>query len=309
MSTSALWYLHNIRLPEGSPVDITEITDSRVAIETEPLVARASGDTAPLYSGASFTNALVTFSTPQIEALLTLIDTEGIATKYAGASKVLAYVRKGIPLGTREAPASVVHETFSLSENLLTWNSLRADQGGVATIDVRIRPTYDGTTLPIVAAGAAALVGTVAAGELFTLGPVSLNAANVDGLQSASWENNISLNEIGDSGSPHITYADVGAFGPVITLRSTDASILRTFGMNGTALTGSGMVFYLRRRIASGVNHPNASSEHIKLTATTGTIHARELSGEQAAVELTIILTKANATTDPFAIAVNQAIT
>ncbi len=307
MSTSALWYLHNIRLPEGSPVDITEITDSRVAIETEPLVARASGDTAPLYSGASFTNALVTFSTPQIEALLTLIDTEGIATKYTGASKVLAYIRKGIPLGTREAPAAVVHETMSLSENLLTWNSLRADQGGVATIDVRIRPTYNGSVLPVEFTGSAALVGTVAAGELFTLGPVSINAANVDGLQSASWENNISLNEIGESGSPHITYADVGAFGPVITLRSTDASILRTFGMNGTPLTA--LSFYLRRRIASGVNHPNASSEHIKLTATSGTIHARELSGEQAAVELTIILTKVNATTDPFAIAVNQAIT
>src|SRR5690606_22756736 len=127
---------------------------------------------------------------------------------------------------------------------------------------------------PIVAS-ASTLSGTPSHGENFTLGPVSINSAALNGVQSISVDFGVGTVERRGDGELYLSHLFERETLPVIRIQTLSAPWV-AYGINGTALTEFSL--WLRKcdeaaRVADG------TEEHILLSGTSGFFHVEETSG------------------------------
>jgi len=152
--------------------------------------------------------------------------------------------------------------------------SLQANHQGRATAEVRIGGVYDGTNAPIIPLGDIACPGTPSAEEYFGLGPVTLNDAELDGVQDLSIDLGVETYERGSASELYDTFFGIKQINPKVTLRGLATEPWNDYGLIGTQLTG--FVAYLRKlnnQLAGGLaTVANATAAHIAIGATAGTL-------------------------------------
>ena len=86
------------------------------------------------------------------------MSTFGLAGTAQGATDSVIYLRKVAEGGTRVADATAQHISFTVDDGMITVNSVEASDGDIASSEVVITPTYDGTNAILVINTATAII-------------------------------------------------------------------------------------------------------------------------------------------------------
>lgn len=292
MTVTATYYPHAIIFPDASA--ITQLTELSNPQNQQDLVEYSAGDSAPLWSGTDEAMPEISFGSQNIKQFLDGLGTEKIVADLTAGNTDVEW-RKGKAHNIREAIAALAHKRGRMANNaMLYWTSISAQRGQNAVIRGMIIPTFDGTNDPIQYTTNVALTATPAVNYVFRTGPIYLNGTRYSNM---GWDlaSNPEIDRETDSGEAFISHVSLETYSPQLTFRTRDLSVVAAFGTKGIPLTSSSL--YLRRRLKGGMNVPNATAEHIKATATSGTIKARQTDNKEA--EVFVQFTRPNATTEP----------
>ena len=307
MSLSSLFKLHAIKTESLGSIGL--LTDVTPAYNLSDFVEFAAGHPTPLMLGAHMATPDIRFTTRDLGTPMGWAagGVAGIAKDLSSGYVQLTY-RKALASGTRVPNITDAHVQGRCEDNcFFYWDSIRASQGQSAELSARLVPIWDGLNDPMIFT-TEPLVDTISVANTWTLGPVTLNGAAFPGVQEATWENNITLDERASDGEEFNSWVGIGNFRPVLTLRTTTLTVLETYGLRGTAINESGTVWYLRAKKKNGINETDATPKHIKFTgiAGAGIIRARQISAGLA--EVTVELATPDDTATPFTVAVDQEI-
>lgn len=262
-------YLYGILLPNNTL--IAELSDCTPAAALQALSGFAAGDPIPSFQGAHGAAPSIDFRTPQIKDVL---DSCGLFGYDTGAGNTDLHYRSGDLLSTRIATGLRLRCVSSM----LYWSQITARQNALAEISCKLIPTFDGTNAPMVAAGATAVPTAALAQQYFTLGPVAINGAAVAGVTDWSLDLGVKTHLEAGDGEPYPSWAGIEQHNPVLTVNTRTLAQFASVGVGGLALTA--LTFYLRKKqIDAGGCVANATSEHIKFTATSGAAFVENASG------------------------------
>lgn len=283
MSVSRLHTLYAVNLNTKtlavSPVLVDQVTDFRLSPEIREVIQAGDGDVDPTYVAVMGQSPRLRFTTTALATVLAtcgidgeIIDADG---SYPG---LLAWFQKLAEGGTRESGSA--HLQMTVKEGLLVPRVLRASQDGSASLDLEAIATYDGTNDPVVVADSQALAGSPAVGELFTVGPVKVNGTALESIQDITVD--LGIQEIIQSGDGQVwpTFVGILRRQPSITVRTTDAVSLATFGLEGSAISTTA-VAYFRKLAQGGLRVAEATVEHVSVTVNDGRVSVREVSASQ----------------------------
>lgn len=310
MSFTAIHRPHSIAFPpDNTPSYLTQFTDVRQNATLEEYTERSSSEAAPQQSGAIQAAPMLDFDTPDVKTVLDECTDSSVCRAYTtGTTSV--YYRKGQNRGLRTAVASAAHDRFdALNSAFLYWTRLSAEARRLASISAILKfISTDGATAPLIAVGSCALAGTSAVNGVWTLGPVSLNSSQINSVKSVTLDNRFTTDDEDESGDKYQSYSELDQWQPRLEIVTKDVTVWDTYGEDGTALTS--LTWYLRKLKANrvGVELDN-TAEHIKVTASAGTILPVEATGLKADNRLVVLLDKPAAGTDPFTIDTASAIT
>ena len=296
-----VYYPHAIYA--GGVFLITQLSDVEPGHNFQDISEFAAGQVGPQFTGTHMASPDNRFSSTQIKSLLdACTDTYGIIRDLSGVTVDTEY-KAGDKFGSRIADATTAHLRLRAQENtMLAWESLSARQGGLAELRCRLVHLFNSATGndPLVSTAGVALTNVSAINHLYTLGPVRLNGTVMEGVQSAVLDNNIDYEECAGEGDAFLTYIGVSSYRPVFTFQTRNLAYLDTYGERGTAL--SSWYWWLKKKIASGINVADATVEHILFSATTGTIKARRIqSGGKPLAEITVDFTMSAQNTAAYA--------
>lgn len=307
MSVPSLHVLHGL-VSTSPSFFLSQIHSSRLSTEIEQSIAAAAGVPFPQFVANTGQRPNITFETSQ---LATLLGQTGLSGVDLTAGTTSLYLKKAKQLARREANASTVHTRFLAEQCGLFWTTITARNRGRATASCVLKIPYDGSNEPIVPAGSVALAGTSTASEWFVAGPVKLNGVQFQGVQEITIDSGLRFIEAGSDSDLYDTFVAVEQVAPTITIRTLDATVLSTMGLNGAAVGGSGFVVYLKAA-TSGANYASAgSSAHIKFSGTVGQYKVNEIAAgdnSPAMTEWVITPVGADASTDPITVATGQTI-
>jgi len=308
MGFGAVHRPHAIAFP--GPVYVTQFTDARPNNNYAEFVERSASEAAPQWSGVIAAAPELAFDSRQLKTILDLCTDDDVAIGYAPAGgTVSVYYRKGANRGLREAVASVVHDRWDMANNaMLYWESISAEQRSLAQLTATLKAvSTDGATAPMLHVGSTALVGASAVSHVYTLGPVSINGAWVDSVNSARLDNNFTFDAEDESGNAYLQYYGIDEHNPKVTIETNDIGVFGDYGEGGAALSSLKLYF---RKLQHGTLGPvaDASAVHIKVTATLGTILVQDGAGTKGRFRVTIALEKPDATTQPFVVNTASAI-
>jgi hypothetical protein len=305
MTTTTVYYPHAI--VSGNPaLTLTQLDDVQPAHNYQDLTEFAAGQVGPQFTGTHLASPDNRFSSTQLKAILDVC----IAGKYnvirdLSGGNVDVEFKAGENRGTRIADASLAHIRGRMANNAaICWESFAARMGGTVSLRCRIVAVQVGGNDPLIFTNSLALTASSDVTQLYTLGPVKINGTFLSAVQEVDWANNLQYEEIADSGEPFPTYFGVMRLAPVLTVRTRDLSVVSTFGTRGTAL--SALSQFLRKKLVSDINEADATAVHIALTATTGTVKARQISGNMAEVQVHLRQSAQNVA--PFSISTTSAI-
>lgn len=308
MSMSTLHVLHAIYLPGGNAV--TQLSDGVATNQFNELIGMSAGHHIPLFTGILENKPEITFRSSQLRTLLNALGFSGLDTS-SGGNADLEW-RKAQDLGTRFAFAGANNIRTRLTQGLLYWRTITAEQGQVAEMDCRLCVTWDGTNLPMVPTGSVALNATPSAAEQFTVGPVKINGSFVNGVKGITIESGAQLYEELSDGDTYTTFAGIMEHNPVVaTIRTREATNWTAYGISpGTAL--SAFIGYFKRVTPDGVVYAAGSAQHIKLTNDYGIVlgpSGRGGNNNPIDTELRVLLRANSATTNPLTITLDSTIT
>ena len=315
MTTDIVFYPHAIRTTAISGgaegLILTLLEDVQPSNNFQDLTSWCAAQVGPQQVGSHMASPDNRFSTPQVATLLTALASGpyGICQDYS-ASYVDTWYRAGANLGMRVANATSAHLRMRAQANtLLALESLEASEGGLAMARCRLCHILNPQTGadPLVPTADQALAGTASGGRLHTLGPITLNGTELKGCTQARLDLNVEYDQESSHGDGFLTWCSIYRIRPVITLRTRMSEYMATFGSRGTAF--SSLTWYLRSKLAGGINEADASAYHVKIVSSAaGAIKAHSLSGSKAECLVTIELAQSAEDTAPFTISVNQAI-
>jgi len=314
MATDIVFYPHAIRqttIAGGTEGLILTLLDDVVPSHNfQDLTSYCAAQPGPQQTGSHMASPDCRFTTPQLATLLFSLNTGpyGICRSYAD-SNVDVWYRAGENLGMRVAKNASAHLRLRMQANaLLALESIDFEEGANAVGRCRLVSVIGPNGQdPLVPTAGVALEGLATGGRLHTMGPIRVNGTLLKGASGGRLENNLVYDEESSHGEGFLSYVGIKTITPRLTVRSRKTDYMALFGNKGTPL--SSLEFYLRSKLASGINEADAAAFHIKITATVGTIKARQVMGDKAHCELTIDLQQPGEDQPPYTIAVNQAIT
>lgn len=290
MSLSTVKVLHGITTPTNF-YSVLESASPMAQIEVS--AETPAGHTQPLFTAIRSVRPAFEFVTKQVANAMSEFGILGVDL----SANCDFYYRNAANLGTRVADASTAHSRIRAAQAHGVLQSITARHDADATASCRVVATYDGTNLPLVPVDNAALTGiTPAVAGLFTLGPVSINGATLDGVDEMTLSLNPTIEELASDGEPYVTFSHVATIAPELRIVSY-TNTWATFGLNGTALTS--FEGFLRAKSADGINVANGTNSHASITAAGGgiiTVERTEASASNAGrTTLRIPLRAANA--------------
>ncbi len=276
MSVSKLWVPFAVDLDTatlgGSNVLLDQVQNFAVNTAVNHAIMASDGAVDPTYVSVMNQAPGVSFTSTAIATILAACGINGaVIDSDVDDPGLLCYFQKMSEGGTRAAGSN--HILMTINEGLLVPVTINAAQDSPATIDMAATISYDGTNDPIVIADSQALVGSPAVGELFTVGPVSINGTTLEGIQSTTINFGIQVIAQGGDGAVWPTYVAIMSRRPSITLRTTDVSSLSTFGLTGAAQGASDSLVYLRKLSEGGTRVADNVAEHISFSIDEGMIN------------------------------------
>jgi hypothetical protein len=303
MSVPSVYVLHGIQTPNNFYSVVNDATPRSLL---EALTQFASGFPEPLFTAVRAVRPEIVFTTHQVG---TAISEFGLTGAALNGGNTDLYYKKVTDHGARYADASAVHIRLRAANAFGYCRSFRAKHRQDGTVEIRIACPYDGTNLPIVAAGSVALAGTAAASEFYTLGPVTVNGAACGGDELVV-DLNPEMIEIGDEGEIYDTFCAVKTIRPTVMVKGVNMAPWTSYGVTGAALTA--FAGYFRRKTSDGNNVANGTASHVKFSCAQGLIAVEQSSGggnNEAELNLKLYLRAASSAAHALTLASGSAIT
>jgi hypothetical protein len=278
--------------PAGLRVDSTylgHVGDQSVDNGLEDLTAFAAGSAFPNFTGNKMHAPEYQVETSDLLAALGLMTESSLAADLT-AVPVDLFFREHKAQGIHEDVAETSkHQIYRLEDNaLLYWESLQARQDDdAATMNLRLVPIYNGSNA-IIQMPAEAIPASAAQVAPWTLGAIWINGAQLQGCKSMQWQNNVQVEKQAADGEPYPTYVTIRQIRPVITIETLDLRTVAGYAAEGVAV--SNLQIYLRRRKPSLLNYADGDAQHIKLTATGGSLKWRRAGGSPTTATVEIHL-------------------
>jgi hypothetical protein len=312
MTVANVYVLHGIQTPSAFFSQVEEAGPTPAA---QQMLAAPAGIPVPMFRGIRGLKPEVPFRTTQLNTLLGLCTIANCGGADLSAGNTDLYYRAVSNMGVRVADGTQSHKRLRMNKAYLHWRTLTARHQGEASADCRLVAMYDGSNAPMVPAGGVALAGTPATGQLFGLGPVTINGSALGDELEMSVDLAPTFYVAGGGSQPYDTFLAVKTINPVITIKRLDQSAWTVFGAVGGPLTGNGFVAYLRAMCADatgGVAYvADTTGAHIKISALAGMVCVEGSSGggdSESSNTLKIYLRTATWGVDPLTIATGQTI-
>jgi hypothetical protein len=225
----------------------------------------ASGPT-PLTLGTHHRSPSAEFTTPDLDRILTQLDaTYKIFAAYT-SPVILGWLKK-VNLGINEGVGSGVHQTLSMARALMSFTSLSAPQDQLAAITCNLQAIAAANGSAAVTIASNATLPAPSACSVYGLGPVQINTAPicVDGL---TLNNNLTQDTRRCSNSIDPTYTAIDRIEPTLVIDTQEIDDVMAFFASPAAVTS--VSFFLRKKLANGINVADATAEHIRFAATAG---------------------------------------
>lgn len=179
--------------------------------------------------------------------------------------------------------ASAAHTKLTINDGLIVCRTIEAQHNQPATITVEIYATYDGTNNPFVKAVANTALpsSSLAAVELFTLGPVKIGSTLID-TQSVSLDPGITVFLLGKSGEPWNRLAAMNKRKVRATVTSLDPALLTAVGEVGGSQTSP--IVFLQKVDKNATRVAAATAEHIGFTFPKGFAYPGPMGGSEGSV-------------------------
>lgn len=262
--TTKQYFLHGILLPGGTWIGVA--TDLTPAANIEHLTAYAGAATVPSFRGGAKAVPDVSFTTTQINDILNeCTDGDGISLADYSAGNVDLFFRRATNFSTRDTIGTATALRLRAYRSMMYWTRIEARQDQAATIECRVIPTWDGTNNPIVGLGTQTIASMLLAQNQYTLGPVKLNGAWIDGVEGFTLEQNHELNEKASDGQIFLTFAGIRRSDPILNVDTPDLDQWVSPGTDGVAITAL-LAYLTKRKKDSTSNVADATAEHIKFS-------------------------------------------
>ncbi len=253
----------------GNP--ISQIEQIQPDLNYEEQIVHPGQGIFPGFSGARRFDPMLDFRTTQIKDILDRCTVEGVCKDFSASNIDLEW-QKSENLKTREAIGNLAHVKMRATHSMLQWESITATDNALAEIFARWQPISDGINPPVTRINGVAITAAPVQ-DVFELGPVVLNfgaGATTLCVDSWSWVNGLVPLKKPCSGGSYIEFASVNRATPRITVETQDVDYVLGLLPTGSALTS--IDCYLRKLEAGKINVPNATAQHIKLSATVGSV-------------------------------------
>jgi len=250
---------------------IKGISTSNITPGVQLMIARGSGAVDPSFVGVGQISAEIGFETSAIKTALAGIG--GISG--AAISNDTFFLHKMVSDGLRGGTSA--HIKAVIASGLIVPTRIRAAQGQQAVLGYRAIPrSADGTTSPIAFTAAQSLeTGQDAITEIYTMGPVTINATQLEGV--SLWELDFGIDvwiNIID-GNIYPTGVGVTRRNPIITVTSFDVGKFSTWDLKGIAQGETDSTIVLHDQAAGGVR----GSSPITFTMDAGMAHFSSIPG------------------------------
>lgn len=254
------------RVLDAAAVTIDQVESQAIALGNNKIVRSAGGQVFPTFGALMSQNARMSYSTSQIAAFLTKVSTKGLilASGFEMYNQLVAAAT-----GLRAGATS--HQKIACVTGMIIPRQLSCSQGGIArlTFDV-FGVTAAGATNPWTITESQSLPTTAGIAQEFTLGPVKINGAQLEGVADLTIDFGIAEFIRQNDGAIYPQAIGVTEIRPRVTLRLEDAAVLATLGITGTAQGATDSVIYLRKRAANAIRTADNVAEHISFTIDSG---------------------------------------
>ena len=233
----------------------------------------------------------IRFGSTEIDALLDKISYAG----WAIDPSAILFCQKMTSTGRSTGSD---HIRMTVNQGVVVPDALAASQGagGHAVMRGRIIPSWDGTNELIVPA-AASLSGSPSVGKVFTVGPCKLNDAWITQIQAINVAFNVGIDRHWSDGEGRPRELTLATLSPVISITTTNVSILTSLGLVGTYGGANTVVYFTRCKGSdTSMRYGDNDSEHVSIAAL-GRVTVRRIGGTPQAAE--IILQAKKVGSDP----------
>ena len=228
---------------------IKGIQDSSIAPGLQQLLTGGSGAVDASMISIGQIDTRISFTSTMVgTALHNLIGIDG-----AAISSDVLYFQKMADDGLRAGATS--HISATIANGLILPVSIQANQGGQATISLLAIPrSSDGTTSPIVMVANASLEANQdITTEAYTLGAVTLNGTELEGVSSWRFDFGIVPDITFGSGHVYPTMLGVMSRNPSFTIQTFDIAKFQAWTETGLAQTSTDSTVVLQDQEAGGV--------------------------------------------------------
>lgn len=288
---------------------IQSINSSETRGGVEIIKSHGSADVAPVFIGHGQQAPEIRFTTND---LLSLLSTEGVGIFGLTLDSASNQYWKLVPEAGRTARDAESHTRCTINQGVVYIESINLPSNGMATANVVMAASYDGTNAPIVVTGSVALPATeLADAGMFGGGPIQINGTLVPYIQDVTINTGITAEpKFSDS----VTWPyriNLKMVQPTVTITTERIADFTTYGLVGGALNGTtGLAVYARKyvnNVASAAQRvASATTTHLKFTFPSGTyrVDSVNASGEDAAqIQIIAEIAVADSGDTPMAVA------
>ena len=295
-----------------SDFNLDGVTDVGVNPEVAQRILYGAGQHLATHVHVHAVTPMINFTTTDLATALTNIDPDtGMAIDSGGSAFDLLTMlfTKKQNLGTRGGDSAHFSVTVNLA--LVVLRSVTLEQGGVAKAQIEIHVIYDGTNDPFVYAQTVTLPHVPSIDEAFTLGPFNINGSLVDAFDRVTINYGNRVNAVFAGGALYPEHVNIDEHGPTIELYTKDVGVLDDYGLLGTAISASDVVFYAKKYANESNYVANGTAEHIKFTLDKGIVVPASASGmNNVDAEAQLVITPIyDGTNDPIVMDTASAIT
>lgn len=252
-------------------------------------------------AGAVDTKAVLTTSAStavsmQTRDLAGVLADVSLATGLETTATSTLWMQKRLDQGLFES--TLKHVKVSVASGFLTVDSIAASGGDeAASLGLNLQALWNGTLDPLVDTYSQTLAGNAPAfSTVYFGGPVYVNSVIVDGIIGTSISPGIAFSTILENFDPFPRNGVIVLREPTITLTLANMDYVNTIGsLLGAASAGAVDVYY-RKGTANGTRVPDATAQHVKVSAATSHTGVDSISfsgNDDGSLNVTIIPTAA----------------
>lgn len=262
----------------GTPAfNLDGITQSSANPGAEVLIQRAAGQADPTHVSVISQSPRINWTCTDIATALGSIALSGLPIISTASTSLDMYLTRMQEGGVRASGS--VNARIRAVEGLILPRQITVSQGQAATLTCEFIATYDGTNAPFQYSVSSALPHTPSVDELFTMGKIAFNGTTLAGCQSLTIDFGLSEATLASCGNLFPTFAGIATREPYIEVSLFEIDYMNTFGISGTAQSGTDSIVYLQKQSKNANRLAADTAEHISITIDDGIITVGEVGG------------------------------